>query len=304
MSKELSIIIVNYNTFQLTSACIESIYQHTCDVDYEIILVDNASPECPPDLFKKKFPEIHLIKSQENLGFARGNNLGLQQASGEYILLLNSDTELVQNTLYECLQKIKSDPRLGVLSAGLMYPDGTLQAAAQRFPSLRIELVELFRWHYFMSRARRADYFLGFYFDHQSEKEVDWVWGTFFLTSRAVITQLPDAKLPDTFFMYYEDVQWCYLIRKMGYKVLYYPQSKVIHHLSASLSASVKTDREFRKLLNTTRHEIIFLKSTRGTGYVYLLYLIRMLKYLSLRHKRFREIAHFYGKVIWNRLKV
>ena len=91
---ELSVIIINYNTFALTNKCIETIYQFTKGVEFEIILVDNASAECDADLFKKNFPDITLIKSTTNLGFSGGNNLGIQQASGEYILLLNSDIEL------------------------------------------------------------------------------------------------------------------------------------------------------------------------------------------------------------------
>src|SRR4051794_40929468 len=97
---EVSVIIINYNTFSLTCKCIESIINKTSGIEFEIILVDNASTECDPDLFKKKFPFITLIKNKENSGFSRGNNTGIHSAKYEYILLLNSDTELVNNALF------------------------------------------------------------------------------------------------------------------------------------------------------------------------------------------------------------
>ena len=303
MQKELSIIIINYNTFDLTSACIQSIRKYVQGVDYEIILVDNASLERPAKLFKEKFPEIHLIESESNLGFAKGNNLGIAQAQGEYILLLNSDTELINEVIPYTLQKMKVNPTIGVLSARLIYLDGRTQPAANRFPSIRLELLELFRINKLMSPGQRANVFLGFFFDHLTEKEADWVWGTYYLTRREVIDHFPAQKLPDDFFMYYEDVQWSYLIKKMGYKILYDPKHPVIHHLSAS-SSSTGDDwhRTLRKMKLSTAHEITFLISTKGRWYVYLLFLIRSLKYLTLRQQKFRRIARFYWHLVLNRL--
>jgi GT2 family glycosyltransferase len=94
---ELSVIIINYNTFRLTSNCIRSLREKLTGVEYEIILIDNASTECDPELFSEKFPFIRLIKSKENTGFTGGNNLGVAAAQGKYLLLLNSDTELINN---------------------------------------------------------------------------------------------------------------------------------------------------------------------------------------------------------------
>ena len=105
---QLSIIIINYNTFTLTSNCIQSIHDQLKEVDYEIILVDNASVECDPYLFKNKYPSINLVTSNTNTGFAGGNNLGLQHATGKYILLLNSDTELINNAPKICLDHLFS----------------------------------------------------------------------------------------------------------------------------------------------------------------------------------------------------
>ena len=108
----VSVIIVNYNSFALTSDCIRSVIEQTHDVDYEIILVDNASIECDPDKFLQKFPHILLIKSKMNGGFSFGNNLGIEKASGEYILLLNSDTILTEDTISRSVKYIEQQNHL------------------------------------------------------------------------------------------------------------------------------------------------------------------------------------------------
>src|SRR5580658_1229872 len=123
----VSVIIVNYNTFQITCDCIESTIKQTKVVPYEIILVDNASPNDNPDEFLIKFPAITLIKSKENGGFAKGNNLGIAAATGDIILLLNSDTLLTEDSISAAAIKLQSMPGTGALSVRLVYPDGKFQ---------------------------------------------------------------------------------------------------------------------------------------------------------------------------------
>ena len=110
---QLSIVIINYNTFQLTCNCIASLKEKLQGVEYEIILVDNASVECDANLFKEKFPFINLIKSSTNTGFTGGNNLGVNASTGEYLLLLNSDTELINNAPEICLGYIQQHKEVG-----------------------------------------------------------------------------------------------------------------------------------------------------------------------------------------------
>jgi GT2 family glycosyltransferase len=283
---QLSIIVINYNTFLLTCKCLSSIYKHTQNLDFEIILVDNASTECDAEHFKKKFPKIVLIKSPENLGFAKGNNLGLQYAKGKYILLLNSDIELVENSILVCLQKLQNNPEIGAVGPKLVYPNGSIQHVAGRFPSIQYELIEFFRLHKILG----CKSLLGFYFDHNSEVYVDWIWGAFFLTKREIIQKLPQQKLPEDFFMYFEDVQWCYWIKKLGFKILFTPNTKAIHHLSASS----KADKFKRKSKLLIENEKKFLIKHKGRLYTRILYLLRALKYFSLRKKQFRKIAYVY----------
>ncbi len=257
---DVSIIIINHNTFKLTCNCIQSVIRKTEGINYEIILVDNASSDVNPDLFKERFPFINLIKSKINSGFAKGNNLGINHAQGEYILLLNSDTELFNNAIKITYDKIKLEPTIGVISAKLISPDGKVQNSCQRFPSIKYETIELLRLHKLFSRKKQGELLLGAFFSHTYETEPDWVWGTFFMFRRTILNKFPETKLTETFFMYMEDVEWCYIIRQNGFKIVYYPEAVVIHHGggSAFLNSKAKKDEQMYK------NEIKFMKLYYG----------------------------------------
>ena len=231
---DVSIIIINYNTYELTCSCLKSLYQFNENFEHEIILVDNASTECDAILFKNKFPNINLVVSEKNLGFAGGNNLGMEYAIGNYILLLNSDTELIENSISICLDYMNNNKKVGVLSPKLIFPDGRHQSLAQRFPSLKYRLIELFRMQKLLTKRKAGKILLGAYFDHNETTEVDWVWGAFFMFRKEIISLLPSQKLDDSYFMYYEDVQWCMDIKKLGYEIHYLSDTKVIHRLGGS----------------------------------------------------------------------
>lgn len=233
---ELSIIIINYNTFQLTCNCIASIQEKLLDVEYEIILVDNASVECNADLFKEKFPFINLIKSATNTGFTGGNNAGVEAAKGDYLLLLNSDTELINNAPKICLDYIRAHKEVGMVSCQLQYPDGRIQPTCRRFRTITWELLEIFPLYKLMPKHKREMLMLHHYFDHQSFADVDWVWGAYMLFPRSIIQQLPKKKLSDDFFMYCEDTLWCWDFKQLGYKIHFLPQAKVMHIHKGSVS--------------------------------------------------------------------
>lgn len=286
----LSIIIVNYNTFDLTCKCIESVLKYTALHDYEIILVDNDSSECSPQRFKERFPHIQLIVSPLNVGFAKGNNLGIAHARDDYILLLNSDIELIEDAITPLLHYMQQNPAVGVVSPMLVYPDGRIQQVAGRFPGLRYELTELLRLHKLMGPQS----LLGWHFDHLSLVDADWVWGAFFLMRREVLDIFPNKQLPDDFFMYFEDVQWCYHIKKAGFRIVYNPVARAVHHVSASSGASAIAEE---KLHASLKNEYIFWTKEKGACYARLLMGLRALKYLSLRKPAFRKIALVYAKV-------
>jgi GT2 family glycosyltransferase len=231
---DVSVIILNYNTFEVTCNCIRSVLAETTGCTYEIIVVDNNSSEKDPRIFLKLFPDVVLVENAVNLGFAKGNNSGLEKASGEVILLLNSDTELKNDAISICFRSLKENADVAVVGARLEYPDGTVQHNCQRFPALRYKLFELFRMQKMLPSTWGGKFLLGYFFDHQAKVFPDWIWGTFFMFRRALLSELPLGKLADDFFMYVEDMQWCMDFSKRGYKIAFEPSARVMHAMGKS----------------------------------------------------------------------
>lgn len=266
---EVSIIIINYNTFALTGDCIRSVIGQTHYSSYEIILVDNASTECDADKFLQEFPGVKLIKSERNGGFAYGNNLGISQSTSEYVLLLNSDTILKEDSIGKCIEYSKQYPGIGVLGCRMIYPNGIIQDTARRYRSVSWELLDLFRFiPWLMSYKKRSRRMLGKYFKHDEDVECDWVNGAFFLFPRTVLEQLPEGKLDDRFFMYGEDQLWCEQIKNMGYKILFYSGTTIIHINSGSTDLS----KQLRLRNTMMKHELVIMKLRKGGGLYYFIF--------------------------------
>lgn len=250
---DISIIIINYNTFQLTNNCIKSVIEKTKGISYEIILVDNASTECDADEFKKLFPQINLIKSKENLGFSKGNNFGISQAKGEFVLLLNNDCELIENSILICYNELLRRKNVDVLACKLIYPNGKLQHNCQSFPSATKIWIEKLRLHKLFPKKFRSNYLKGFYWDYNSSGFPEWIWGTFFMFRKSVLNVLPQKKLDEDFFMYGEDMQWCWDFKNAKIKIGYTPKTTVIH-----ISGSSKGNR---KILVNKNHQLFLEKN-------------------------------------------
>ena len=269
---DVSIIIVNYNTYKLTCNCIDSILQHTEDITYEIILVDNNSVEEEPIRYEKLFPQIKVIRLKENIGFAKGNNKGIEASKGSYILLLNSDTELIENSVKIAYDYLMEQSDVGVVSARLIFPDGAHQSIAQRFPSIKYQFIELLRLQKFLPKNIVGKLLLGAFFNHKSNIQVDWVWGAFFMFRREILQKLVGNKLDDTFFMYMEDMQWCKDIKSLGYKIHFFAGTEVIHLMGGSSGAKSE--------LMKTNYNIFLKRNYNGLHSAIIKYLNKFLSKL------------------------
>ena len=275
---DVSVIIINYNTFQLTSEAIASIQAQTLGVSYEIILVDNNSTECNPQLFIDRFGDsIILIRNPNNSGFAKGNNLGIKRTKGKTILLFNSDAACLNDALTITYNALASEAKVGIATSRLEYPDGQLQYQCGRFPSVRLQLFELLRLQKLVGSVQAGRILQGGFFDHQSELEPDWVWGTYFHFKRQLLEELPNGQLPDNFFMYAEDLEWSFAIRRLGYSIRYAPAARVLHHFSQSTRKEKKLNQQCMILQN----EDIFLRREYGPFHTRAYYFARWLS-LSL----------------------
>jgi GT2 family glycosyltransferase len=259
----LSIVIINYNTFSLTCQCVESIVKYTKGIRYEIIIVDNNSTEMPADKFLEVFPFIKLVKNSSNSGFASGNNLGILNSSGELILLLNSDTYLLEDSLSLTANKLLQNPSIGVIGCGMIYPDGVLQNSARRFRSIKWEMLDLFRPVLYMLKYKtRANLMLGKYFKSDFDTECDWLNGAFFMFRKELLTQLENKKLDERFFMYGEDHLWCWQIKQLGYKNFFFSTTKIVHINNASTSY----EKRIKLLSIIYNHELEIMKERKGNG--------------------------------------
>lgn len=297
---DVSILIINYNTKTFTENCIRSVIEHTKAVSYEIIVVDNNSTLFDPQTFVEQFAGITLIKNAENVGFAAGNNIGIASAKGNYILLLNSDTELVNDAVSIAFQKMDSDHTIGALTGKLIYPDGRIQGAVCSFPSLRNECMELLRFNKRESKTSKSNRLKGDLWDYAHATDGDWIWGTFFMFKKELLNNFPDNKLHEDFFMYYEDVLWCYHIKKHArLRIHYFPEPVIIHHLSAS---SVNSDADEIYMKKILPNEYAFLTKNKGYVYSFFFYMIKAAHQFTLRKNKNIQRGMFYLKFIKKQL--
>jgi GT2 family glycosyltransferase len=226
----VSIIIVHYNTFDITLNCIRSILKWCDGLPIEIIVVDNASTDRNSSELLEWCPDIILLRSDKNLGFAGGNNLGLTKATGDYILLLNSDTILFENSIRKAYEYAATIPDLGVLGCRMTYVDGRLQFTARRFKTIRWEVLDMVRPFLYLGTYRwRSRTLLGKYFRHDESIECDWLNGAFLLFPKHIIDEMPNGALDARFFIYGEDELWCWQVKRQDKKVIFYCGTTIIH---------------------------------------------------------------------------
>jgi GT2 family glycosyltransferase len=248
---ELSIILVSYNTKDLLRQCLSSIYDQTRGIDFEVFVVDNASKDGTREMLDAEFSKLHVIKNDENLVFAAANNQAMRLASGEFVLLLNSDTVIIDGAIQRTVGEMKNHSKAGILGCRLVNPDGSPQLYSSRFPTIAQTFSEaffLYRIVLFDSPGKedsRGNEDLGL-------REVDFVCGAFMMIRRAVLELV--GLLDERYFMYSEDTDFCFRVKKAGYEVLFLSQVAVIHYGGVTLRSLESL------LLNLHRNHFYFVK--------------------------------------------
>jgi N-acetylglucosaminyl-diphospho-decaprenol L-rhamnosyltransferase len=214
---DLSIIIVNWNTRELLARCLETIAAVTRGASYEIIVVDNASRDGSADMIRERFPDVRLICNDMNAGFGVANNQGMAVARGRHMLLLNSDTELQPGSDALSALAVFADahPDAGAVGPKLLNLDGSLQPSWARFPTLASEL---------LGRTVRA---WTAWPGEPGAYETEWLSGACLLVPRAVLAKT--GGFDPRFFMYSEETDWCYRIRRAGYRVAFLERAHLLH---------------------------------------------------------------------------
>lgn len=281
---DLGIVIVNWNTRDLLERCLRTVCESEGDFRFRVIVVDNASDDGSAAMVQRQYPQVDLIANSENVGYPRGNNIGLRAlgfcgprdvdpSAPRYALLLNPDTETPPKALWQMTQFMDSRPDIGVAGPKLVLTDGSLDKACRRgFPTPMVSF-----YHYsglaqlFPSNPRFGRYNMTFA-DEDQDLEVDSVVGAYMQVRKAAIERV--GLLDEAFFMYGEDLDWAFRVKQGGYKVWYHPAVIVRHVKRAASSKSPKAQFEFWRAM------LIFYRKhfRRGTIYpVHLMILMALL---------------------------
>lgn len=225
---KLSIVIVNTNEWKVLRPCLVSVFTQTTGLSFEVIVVDNASTDGSRDMLAREFPNVQVISNSRNLGFAASNNRGFKVAQGDYVLMLNPDTEILDGAIQKTVDFLERHPNAGIAACRLVFADGSLQRSLYTFPGIW----NIFCETTFLSKVFPHTKLFGNYtlthFDYGEERQVDAVCGAYLLMRKEVLNRV--GLLDEQFFMYTEEVDLCYRAKKEGFEVWFSPAGTVIHH--------------------------------------------------------------------------
>jgi GT2 family glycosyltransferase len=227
MSVDISVVIVAWNAKRYLELCLESLAEDPPRRSMEVLVIDNASEDDSVEMTETRFPWVKLIKSKENLGFSKGNNLGIRQCQGRYIALVNPDVIVLPGCLDTLADFLDQNPKVGNVGPRVFNPDMTQQSTCRRFPTL---------WNNFCSATRLESIFKGsaffagehmFYFPYDRTVTVDVIVGCFSMIRREAFDDV--GLLDEGLFMYGDDVDWCRRARNAGWQVAFCPDARAIH---------------------------------------------------------------------------
>ena len=229
----LSIIIVNYNAEPFLEKCLKSIYEKTHGIDFEVIVINNNSNNIG-NYGKNGFSNIKWIHNQKNVGFSFANNQGIKICEGKYIVLLNPDTEILNNSFKIMLEFLENNLKVGILGPKVLERDGeTVQLSCRQFPSIA---TSVFNRHSVLTRLFPQNKWSREYlltdWDHNDLNEIDWVSGCCMMLRRSMLDEI--GMLDESFFMYNEDVDICYRAKMSGWQVMYLPDALIKHYIGGS----------------------------------------------------------------------
>lgn len=233
---QLSIIIVSWNVRDLLRECLQAVADTRGDLALEVIVVDSASEDGSPEMVGEFFPWVRLIRCRENVGFPRGNNLGIERAVGRTILLLNPDTAVLPGALENMLAYLEENHDVGALGPQLLNRDGSVQSSRRRFPTLATAFFESTWLEGIAPSAVRQRYYATDLPDDETA-DVDWVTGACLMVRREVVDKV--GRLDEAYFMYSEELDWCQRIKDAGWRIVHLPSAQVIHYSGKSSEQAV-----------------------------------------------------------------
>lgn len=236
---DLAIVVVSYNTRQLTDECLGAIYDtlQGSGLDFGVWLIDNASADGSAQMVRERYPQARLIASDENYGFARGTNIGLEQLAAQahpprYVLLLNPDTRPLSNALSAMVAFLDEHPHVGAAGAHLLYADGRFQHGAFHFPTLPMILMDFWPLHHRLLDSRLNGRYPRRRYEAGAPFPIDHPLGAALMIRWETLRQV--GLLDEGFFMYCEEIDWCLRAKRAGWPIYCVPRAKIIHHAGQS----------------------------------------------------------------------
>jgi GT2 family glycosyltransferase len=272
MAIDISIVIVSYNVREYLKGCLESILRHSSPLTVEVIVVDNHSEDGSVEMVRREFPSVKLIANDGNYGFARANNQGMREGEGRYVLLLNPDTLLWEDTLSATHDYMEKHLEVGCVgiktytASGSIFPNGSSFPAAWKVMAKFLMVKKMLpnKWirkHFSRSVGRLFSY----YADREVEREVDMVGGFFMFIRREVIDTV--GLMDENYFLEIEDSDWCIRMKRRGWKVMYIPYASFTHLIGKSIDRYRFSKSSFlNEFTNTMRFYRKFYKSVDLMG--------------------------------------
>jgi N-acetylglucosaminyl-diphospho-decaprenol L-rhamnosyltransferase len=235
---DLTIIIPNYNTLGLLRKNLASIYGHTTDLSFEVIVVDDNSDDGSADMVAAEFPQVRLVRNQVNQMYAKNNNLGMRMSIARYACLLNSDTEITSNAFHALVHFMDDHPDAAACGPRLVNPDGTTQHCVRTFANLPMMILQGLNWHKLFPNGAVSKTYYASTFDYSKVQVAQFISSTAFVIRRSTWEQ--DGMLDELFPIYQVDLAYCYTLMKKGRKLYYTPFAEVIHYGSQSVNQIAK----------------------------------------------------------------
>jgi GT2 family glycosyltransferase len=258
---DVSIIIVNWNTRDLLRGCLNSIFEQTRDLAFEIFVVDNASRDGSPEAVRSEYPKVNLIENVQNRGFAAANNQGIRAASGRYLLLLNPDTVILDDAIGRCVRYADAHPDIGVVGCQVFEDHERIQQTGFSFPSPWM----LFLIHSGLDKLFPRSRLFGKptlgWWDRRSEQELDVVSGMFMLVPRAAVEQV--GLMDESYFVYAEEADWCYRFSLAGWRRVFTPCARILHLEGGGKSTS---QVNIKMCVQLQKSMMIYHKKNLGYG--------------------------------------
>lgn len=242
MPVRASVIIVTFNSSGVVRACLASLASDVQAGLLEVIVVDNASADGTPDLVRREFPWAVVIAGRENLGYSKGVNVGIREARARYLFILNPDTVVRRGSVSKLIEFMETNPHAGIAGPKLVFQDGSVQLSCRRFYTFAVLLLRRTPLGKLFKNPKPLRDHLMLDFDHASTREVDWVLGAAMFVRREAVDSV--GMMDERFFLYFEDVDWCYRMKQRGLSV-YYVADAVVEHGYQRESAQTVLNRSF-----------------------------------------------------------